>query len=96
MNKLSEKEGLKETPDDLEACKIKHLWDENKNCTTRRNEYEANGYRLPIEGVGICARGSENHIYAGSNDLDEAVGRKNSEVRRGVGQKKRMAMGCTI
>ena len=81
-NKLSEKEG-KES--------VYTINGENVTCN-----WEAKGYRLLTESEWeYCARGGEEHHYAGSNDVDEVAW--HSEGARGnthpVGQKKPNGFG---
>ena len=90
-NKLSEKEGL-------EAFYILPEPFSNDSDWSRKVKWNksANGYRLLTEAEWeYCARGREEHLYSGSNDVDEVVwydGNSGSETHP-VGEKKANGYG---
>jgi len=102
-NRLSKLEGLECCYDISEvlkhACKVQNYWkDSNVDELSKEVRWnrEANGYRLPTEAEWeYCARGVDNHLYSGSENVDEVAWyRDNSgDQTHGVGQKKANGYG---
>ena len=102
-NRLSEKEGLEPCyviPDGLEsACRKQSSYDDDSvNALSKEVKWNksANGYRLPTEAEWeYCGRGGEEHLYSGSNNVDEVAWyEENSEYETHiVGEKKGNGFG---
>ncbi|MAA77699.1 MAG: hypothetical protein CL916_00445 [Deltaproteobacteria bacterium] len=90
-NKLSEMEGLEPVYVLPEPFENDYDW----SMKVKWN-HDANGYRLPTEAEWeYCARGGENTIYSGSNNIDEVAWYPdNSDSKtHPVGQKKANGFG---
>ena len=80
-NKLSEREGLEPCyvlPEGLvDACRNQSSgWDDSIDALSQEVKWNqnANGYRLPTEAEwDYWARGGEEHLYAGSDKIDEVA-----------------------
>ena len=103
-NKLSEKEGLQPVyivPDEFESAlnKFYAQEDDSINALSTKVRWNENGlgYRLPTEAEWeYAARGGEEHIYSGSDNIDE-VGWYGEDYQTGsthrVGQKQSNGFG---